>query len=200
MTDEMNENEAQDDIETTGEDNIDELEIEEIETNSNQKLKQIKAKLKACEVEKSEILDTLQRSKAEFLNARKRLADEQRRANERHAVSHIEKLLPLCDSFQMAMSNEETWNLINPEWRKGVESIYNQLQKILTSYEVNELKPIGETFDPNQHEALSEISVDDQSADNTIVSVIQNGYAIERDGKQEIIRPARVTVGVFEEK
>lgn len=198
MKDDMNEKEPEVDIEPTGEDNVDEPLIEDIEDISQSKIKQLQAKLKACEAEKSQHLDDLQRSKADFLNARKRLEEEKVRENERTINKHIEKLLPLCDSFHMAMSNQEAWEAIDPVWRKGVEGIQNQLQRILESYGVTEFSPQGETFDPTRHEAMAEVPVNDEKQDHTVVLVMQNGFTREINGKSELIRPARVSVGIFE--
>lgn len=199
MKDEMNEQEPEVDLELTGEDNIDEPSDDEIESDRNAKIKKLQAKLKACEAEKTEHLDNLQRAKAEFLNARKRLEDEKKREKERQTISHVQKLLPLYDSFTMAMHNTEAWNAVDADWRKGVESIYAQLQKTLTAYGVAEVSPLGEEFDPMQHEAMSEVTVDDAAQDHKIVSVIQKGFTITIEGKTELIRPARVTVGILQD-
>lgn len=197
MRDEMNEKEPEVDIESTGEDNIDEPLIDEIEENTQAKIKNLQAKLKHCEAEKIRHLDDLQRTKADFLNAKRRLEEEKLRDKERVITDHIKKLLPLCDSFYMAMSNEEAWNAVNDEWRKGVESINTQLRKILQSYDVQEVNPLGEEFDPNQHEAMSEQTVANIKDDHKIVSVIQNGFIRKANDKYELIRPARVVVGIY---
>ncbi len=67
------------DLESTGDDHAVEPELEAEETTSNNKLKDLRAKLKACEAEKMDHLEQLQRAKADFLNARKRLEDERAR-------------------------------------------------------------------------------------------------------------------------
>ena len=199
MKDEMNEQEPEVDIEPTGEVNPDEPLLEDIEESSHTKIKTLQAKLKACETEKTEYLNDLQRAKADFLNARKRLEADKEREKERLIVKHIDKLLPLYDSFYMAMSNEAAWNAVDGEWRKGVESIYTQLQKLLQSYDVVEVDPLGQEFDPLEHEAMAEVPVTDAKFDHTIVSVIQKGFVRTVDGKTELIRPARVTVGVLKD-
>jgi len=197
MKDDMKESGLADDLELTGEDNVDEPQIEEIEEETQSKVKKLQAKLKSCEAEKSEHLENLQRTKAEFLNSRKRLEEESARDKDRLINKHIEKLLPLCDSFQMAMSNTEVWNTVDQEWRKGVTSIHTQLQKILQSYDVTEIHPLGEEFDPNLHEAMSEQAVAEETKDHTVIEVIQNGYVRTINGKTELIRPARVSVGIY---
>ena len=198
MKDEMHDMEPEVDIEPTGEDNAEEMQLEDVEAESHSKIKTLQTKLKACEAEKTELQDELQRARADFLNARKRLEEDKVRDKERLTTAHVEKLLPLYDSFYMAMSNKEAWNAVDEDWRKGVESIYTQLTKLFTSYNVSEVNPTGEEFDPEQHEAMAETPVADSSENNKVMSVIQMGFVRTHDGKTELIRPARVVVGVLE--
>jgi len=197
--DENKENELQEDFELTGEDNTNDPEIEEIEENSNNKLKTLQEKLKVCEQEKMEHLENLQRAKAEFLNGKRRLDEEKIRDKQRAENKQIEKLLPMADSFHMAMHDKEAWNAIDEQWRKGVESIHSQLHKILDSYGVSEVNPEGLEFDPNLHEAMVSIPVEDKKLDNTVISVIQNGFMRKIGDNEELLRPARVTIGEFTE-
>lgn len=195
--DENKKNDLQDDIELTGEDTTIEPEIEEVEDNSNNKIKKLREKLKECEHEKMQHLENLQRAKAEFLNGKKRLEEERLRDKERAVTKQVEKLLPMADSFHMAMHNAEAWEAIDATWRKGVESIHNQLHSILESYGVSEFNPQGTEFDPNMHEAMTNIPVEDKSLHHKVISVIQNGFIRKVDGKEELLRPARVTVGEY---
>ena len=99
----------------------------------------------------------------------------------------------------MAMSDKEKWDKADAGWRKGVEGIYSQLQSILNSYSVKKVSPVGENFDPYKHEALSTVPVDDEKNHDKIIEVIQLGYEIQKnDGATEMIRPARVSIGVYE--
>ncbi|MCA9359442.1 nucleotide exchange factor GrpE [Candidatus Kaiserbacteria bacterium] len=175
---------------------IEELELEEIEERSADKLKQLRKKLERCEEEKREILEESQRAKADFLNARKRLDEERSRDRVRHRRQHVEELLPLCDSFQMAMGNTEAWERADESWRKGIEGIHTQLLRLLDSYGVTTVDPQGETFDPYKHEAIGTEEVEDTKMQDKVVSVVQKGYEMTIDGNVETIRPARVTTGI----
>lgn len=185
----MDKNDTQDDIEITPEgDQNNDLELEEQEANEQTKIKSLRAKLKACEEEKKQQLDDLQRTKADFLNSKKRLQDEVVRAKERAVEDQIEKLLPMCDSFAMAMGNEAVWQSVDENWRKGIEAIHTQLQSILKGYDVTVIDPKGEHFDPMRHEALG--SEENEAESETVLTVIQQGY--ERNGT--VIRPAKVII------
>lgn len=198
MVNKSNEDNNQEDLDITNEDNeIEEPDLEEIESNQTEIIKNLKAKLKVCEQEKRDILEESQRARADFLNARKRLEDERVRDRIRNKKSHVEELLPLCDSFQMAMSNKEAWEKADKAWRSGIEGIYSQLNQLLNSYDVKTINPLGEKFDPNRHEAIGVTEVEDENKVDEVVTVVQFGYEMTVDGESEVIRPARVTTGII---
>ncbi len=185
MLENRNENEL-DDIEMTGEDNVDEPALEHIEELGQDKLKALREKLKVCESEKMQYLEDLQRAKAEFLNSKKRVEDQRIQDKERAVETQIEKLLPLCDSFDMAMQNTEAWEAIDANWRSGIEGIYTQLISILDSYGVTKHSEINEAFDPEKHEAVGTKDSDQET--DTVTEVLQAGYS--RNGNN--IRVAKV--------
>jgi len=195
----MNENQDESEIEVESELDND-FEDEEFEVNEEalkDKVSRLRKKLKECEGEKSKHLEDLQRARAEFLNSRKRLEEETYRDRDRQINNFVEKLTPLADSFSMAMSDKTAWEAIDKNWRIGVESIYGQLQSLLKDYGVRSIDETGVDFDPNKHEAVATIPVEDATKDHKVISVVQTGYERDINGKSELIRPARVTVGEF---
>lgn len=175
-----------------------EPEIIDIEDAEENKLKQLRAKLKQAEEDKRAALEELASVKADFLNARKRLEEESIRTIDRKTNQHLENLLPLADSFAMAMSNKEVWEKADENWRKGIEGIYGQLLQVLRDNGVEPVDPTGEMFDPNLHEAINTEPVDADQVDK-ILSVMQLGYQIVKNGEKRALRPARVTIGVAKE-
>ena len=173
----------------------DETDLEDIEEHASTKLKSLREKLKACQEEKRKHLEDAQRAKADFLNARTRLEEEKRLDRERARLEHIETLLPLCDSFDMAMADTDAWNEAPEKWRKGFEGIFTQLRSILTAYGVSIIDPTGQPFDPNLHEAVGNEPVADESKHDQITRTVQKGYVLESGGTPRLIRPARVIVG-----
>ncbi len=193
----------QDDLEITTEDiehkDYTEPDQETVEASQENIISTLKQKLKEAEGEKRAAQEETQRAKADFLNARKRLEDERIRDRERSTIRHVEELIPLCDSFQMAMNDKALWEKADTAWRKGIEGIFNQLQSLLAQYKVTLIAGTGETFDPRRHEALGVIPVTDKKDHDTVINVIQSGYEITHgSGTTELIRPARVTIGNFE--
>ncbi len=184
--------EYNDDIEMTGEDSIDEIQTEEIEEKSAAKVSELKKKLKESEEARRALMEDLQRAKADFLNARKRLEEEKNTDRERARVKHIEELLPLVDSFEAALK-DEVLNGAAENLQKGIFGIYSQLQNLFRGYNVSEVEALGETFNPAFHEAVAEVPVGDKASDHKVIAVVQKGYRMN----DALIRPARVTVGIY---
>lgn len=193
-------NEA-DDIEITNEPTEStastEEDLEVTEEYTADTIKDLRAKLRAAEEAKRDSLEELQRQKADFLNAKRRLEEDKHNDRQRSLNKHIELLLPLCDSFYLAQHDTETWSAVDEKWRKGVEGIYNQLQNLLASYQVHAFDPTGHPFDPNRQEAISNVQVYDEAAHDTVVNVVQLGYERINETTTDVIRPARVVVGEY---
>lgn len=179
---------------------VEETEIDETEGNLQLKLKKLQTKLKDTETEARELRENLQRERAEFLNAKKRAEEARKGDSLRYTKAHVEDLLPLADSFTMAMGNKEVWEKADATWRQGIEGIYAQLKSLLNSHQVTEFNPTGEDFDPESHDAMGNIPVTDKNQHHKVQQVLQLGYEIKTPtGQTEIVRPARVLVGEFTE-
>ncbi len=200
MVNKNNDSEIQDDSEITyDEQDTTDTELAEDERTAEQKLKDLRKKVADAEEAKRELHEELQRTKADFLNARKRLEDERLLDRKRALIGHIEKLLPLADSFYLARYDKEAWEKGDEKWRKGVEGIHQQLLGILNSYGVRSYDPTGSEFDPQKHEALSSVSVKNKEEHHRVLTVMQLGYELFDNDTTTIIRPARVTVGEYSE-
>ncbi len=169
------------------------LEIEdgEEEATLHQKLKALKQKLHQCEEEKRQHLEDLSRARADFLNGKRRLEEQLVRDKERAADKILVELLTLMDSFDTAMADRDIWNAVDAKWRTGVEAIHAKLAAILKSNSVTAVDPSGERFNPEEHEAVSNVSVTDDAQVDMVISVLQKGFK----RNDTIIRPARVVVG-----
>lgn len=172
-------------------DSDDIINVEDRETDSIAKLKD---KLHVCLGERQEYLTGWQRSKADFVNARK---EEEKHRAEFVAFSKegvLSELLPVLDSFELAMANKASWESVDATWRKGVEYIYQQLKSVLEAHGLTALYPVGQKFDPNQHDAIEKVKTERQEDDGTVTEVLQSGYAL--NGR--IVRHSKVKVGYLE--
>ncbi len=115
--------------------------------------------------------DKYLRLAAEYDNFRKRSAKEKESAWTDAKASTAAAFLPVYDNLERALKAPCT----DEAYAKGVEMTMNQLKEVLTKLNIEEIPALGETFDPNLHNAV--MHVDDESvAENTIVEVFQAGF------------------------
>jgi molecular chaperone GrpE len=164
-------------------------------SDATKKIQKLKEDLEVCRNEKQEYLDGWQRSKADFVNLKKRGADDLLEIRERAAESFIFDLLPVLDSFDMAFKNKEAWESAPEQWRRGVEYIHTQLKTLLENNQVKIIDPLNKDFDPNEHHSAMNVKIEDESQEGKVVDVILKGYKI----KDRVLRPAHVKVGSFED-
>jgi molecular chaperone GrpE len=146
------------------------------------KIAKLKIEIEKLKVEKQQYLDSWQRDKAEFVNARKRDEEAKSEFLKFSNVGFVEELLPVIDSFEAAQKHEDS--------KEGIGHIYNQFQSTLKKLGVEPFGAIGDAFDPSLHQAIANIEATDKSQDHTVAEVLQKGYSIH--GK--VIRPAFVKV------
>ena len=122
----------------------------------------------------------MMRAVADAENARKRAQAEATNA-QRYALERFaEGLLPVVDSLEAAVKSADT---------SGVELTLKQLKGALEKSSVREIDPKpGERFDPYRHQAMA--AVPSEAEPNTIVAVMQKGYALH----DRVLRPALVSV------
>jgi molecular chaperone GrpE len=187
----QNTDEVIDDVTIESDDTLDDSVL--AEESMQETVKKLREKLKLATKEKQEYLDGWQRTKADYMNAKK---DEEVRRKDivKYAKEDlIGEILPVLESFDMAFVNKEQWEKVDKNWRMGVEYIYSQFRNVLESNGLTEVNPIGLPFDPNRDEALEHVAVTDEAQDHTVVEVTQKGY--ELHGK--LIKAPRVKVGEF---
>ncbi|PJA84136.1 MAG: nucleotide exchange factor GrpE [Candidatus Nealsonbacteria bacterium CG_4_9_14_3_um_filter_37_13] len=158
------------------------------ETKKELNIEELKKKLEECEKLKSEYLAGWQRARADLLNYKK---DEIERIDEliKYAdVGIILKILPILDNFEIVEKNLPE-NLKNDKNIKGILQIKTQLQDFFKNQGLEEIKTVGERFDPNLHEIVEEVEKKDCQP-GTVIEEIQKGYKI--NGR--LLRPAKVKV------
>jgi molecular chaperone GrpE len=180
---------------------IDTTEVEEFEFNDDgeedlkKTLKKLRADLKEAKKEKEEYLTGWQKERAEFANYKKGEDDRKAMLSESMRERILSRFLSVMDSFNMAFANKEAWEKVDPNWRKGVEYIYSQMNNVFEEYGVKAVGVEGEIFDPNIHESIELIETDKKELDHTIAVVIQKGYKLG----ERVMRPARVNVYEYKE-
>ena len=146
------------------------------------------ARLTQIESERDEYLDTLRRVQAEFENYRKRVIKEQTALVDRATSGLVEQLLPVLDSFELALKNLDSAGSDDIEnVRKGVELVYAELLGVLEKAGLSRIEAEGKPFDPNVHEAVMQ---EDGDGEPVVTDVLRTGYTL----KGRVLRPAMVKV------
>jgi molecular chaperone GrpE len=141
--------------------------------------------LKASELVAAEHHDAWLRAKAETENMRRRAADDVDKAR-KFAVEHFaSELMAVKDSLEAALTVESP-SVEN--MKDGVELTLKQLVAAFGKFNLNEINPLGEKFDPHQHQAIQMIESDQPA--HTVVTVLQKGYRLH----ERTLRPALVMV------
>ena len=124
---------------------------------------------------------------ADLENLRKRAARDEENARRRGLEQLAQALLPVRDSLEAGVATSEQVDV--EALLDGKRATLRLLDSALTAVGISELDPIGEPFDPEEHEAITMQSSDEVET-NTILEVIQKGYQLHG----RLLRPARVIV------
>jgi molecular chaperone GrpE len=132
--------------------------------------------------------DLYLRSQAEIDNLRKRYQKEQQELAKFANESLLKQLLPVADNLEKAIEHSQNETSVDA-LRKGVELTLKSLMDVLQKAGVETIEAVGEPFDPNFHEAVSEVA-DDSVETGTVIKDLQKGYVLN----QRLIRPSMVIV------
>ncbi len=165
-------------------------------TGADYKVKtdKLRARIKELEEKNTELLNSWQRDKADFMNLRKRDEEEKKEFAKFAKSDVISEIIPVLDSFESAMKNKEAWEKVDRNWRVGVEYIHSQLLGILVSHGLSVINPLGEMYNHVRDEAIENVRVEDESENGKVLEVVQVGYNL--GGKE--IRAPKVKIGHFE--
>jgi molecular chaperone GrpE len=126
--------------------------------------------------ERDDYLDQLRRTRADFDNYRKRMVRQQQEQRERAAESRVEKLLPVLDTFEAAVSHGQ-----------GFEQVQASLVSLLEKEGLQRIDPVGKSFDPSEADAVAH---EEGDGGQVVAEVLRPGYR----WKGRVVRPAMVRV------
>ena len=155
--------------------------------------KKVKEKRKKIDKEKDELIkanldlkEKVLRITAEMQNIKRRSEIDLANAYKYDGFDLMEKLLPILDNFERALSIKQEGT---EKFLEGFKMIYDNLQSILLSKGVTEIECIHKDFDPNLMNAVM-TDTDMEYANNVVLDVLQKGYMYQ----DKILRPAMVKV------
>jgi len=146
---------------------------------------ELQQKIEALEKELADEKEKYLRLDAEYYNYRTRSLKEKQDAYDNALTKAVTEVLSVIDNFERALTAE----CADANFKKGVEMIFRQYTAILEKLGVKEIEAEGKPFDPNFHNAVSQIT-DENLGENTVAAVLQKGYIMGN----KVIRHAMVTV------
>jgi len=134
--------------------------------------------------------DQLLRATADFENFKKRVTREKQDAVKFGNEVLLQSLIPVLDNFDMAMAAaQNAGEASGQSLRAGIEMVYQQMRKALADAGLEEVEAAGKPFDPNLHEAISQVETTDVP-EGQVVQQLRKGYKL----RDRLMRPATVIV------
>jgi molecular chaperone GrpE len=157
-------------------------------------IESLKGELSEAKAQSDEYLTALQRERAEFLNYKRRTAEERERDLGLAAEGLIRKVLALADDFDRAIEARPESIATDP-WFEGVAAIDRKLRTLLESEGVSPIDATpGTPFDPREHDAIANVPGTGRP-EGEIVEQVRRGYRL----RDRVLRPALVAVAAAPE-
>lgn len=145
----------------------------------------LQSQLQAALADAAQAKDALLRAMAESENMRKRAQTDLSNAHKYAIEGFASYLLPVRDTLEMALADNAS---TTEQIKMGVDLTLKNLAAAFDKAKVVEVNPLNQKFDPNKHQAVSQIESD--QTPNTVVQVFQKGYLLQ----DRVLRPAMVAV------
>lgn len=146
----------------------------------------LSAQVESLQTELQDAKDQMLRAAAEAQNVRRRAEADVEKAHKFALEKFAKELLPVVDSLEKAT---EALGEVEESQKEGVEMTLKLFQDVIGKFNIKQVDPMGETFDPQYHEAMSMVPNPDLPA-NSVMDVLQKGYTLN----DRLLRPAMVVV------
>ena len=143
--------------------------------------------LAAARDENAKLQDLYMRALAEAENARRRAEESVEKAHKFGVEKFAKNLIPVLDSLEKAL--ELNTNADDP-MMQGVQATYRQFVQAMEKSGVTEINPVGEKFDPTQHQAIAMVPAQEGQTSGQVAQVFQRGWLISG----RVLRAAMVSV------
>jgi len=147
-------------------------------------------KIKKLQAELDELRDKNLRLVAEFDNFRRRNAKERIELVQTAGKDIIQSLLVVLDDVDRAAKQMETTNDLNLV-KEGISSVFNKLKAVMQQKGLKTMEAKNQDFDPDLHDAITEIPAPSEEMKGKIIDVVEPGYYLN----DKLIRHAKVVVG-----
>lgn len=156
---------------------------------ATQEKKAVEAQLQSTNAQLEEMKNQNRRLAADFDNFRKRTAKEKEELDLQARCATIMELLPVIDNFERARSHIKPQTDTEMAIHKSYQSVYKQMVDCLKRVGVSPMRPEGQPFDPNLHEALLSESTAEYE-EGTVLQELERGYLLG----ERVLRHAKVKV------
>lgn len=153
--------------------------------NTSEAMPSLEEMLKEAERKAQEHYDAWMYAKAEGENIRRRAVEDVSKAQKFAVERFSNEMLAVKDSLEAGLAVETA---TVESFKSGMELTLKQLSSVFEKFNISEINPVGEKLDPHKHQAISMVESDQPA--NTVVSVMQKGYALN----DRVLRPALVLV------
>lgn len=151
------------------------------------KIEELKKELEKAKIQAEDHLNGWKRAKADYINFKRETEKKQKEMAEFVTAGVVLELFPLIDQFKQAFRHLPK-DLEKSEWILGIKHIQNNLNKILSDFDIKEIPTAGEKFNPEFHEAVVEVESDQEKG--TIMEEVKTGFKIN----DRVIQPAKVKI------
>lgn len=148
----------------------------------------LRKRLAIVEKERDEYVALLRRNQADFENYQKRVTRDMEEAKRYSLADFARELLPVLDNLQRALS-AATVDRDSSALAQGVAMVQTQLLEAFRRFGISRFEPVGQSFDPSRHEAVSQEWRTDVPP-GTVTQVLEPGYLLH----DRVLRPSRVVV------
>ena len=155
---------------------------------SDQDITKMQQELEVARSENAAAADMMLRLAAEMDNYKKRVLKERESLIKYGSQGIAQELLPILDNFQRAMESASKSKDFD-SLLEGVGMIFKQMNDALERKGISKIDAVGETFDPNVHEAVMHVN-SEEYPENAVIEELQKGYMLH----DRVIRPAMVAV------
>jgi molecular chaperone GrpE len=160
---------------------------ETIDSDSSEETEQ--SDLEKVHQELDEMTDRYLRLQAELANIRRRNQRERQDLLRYSSQSLAQELIPAIDNLERALTIEADTEA-GKNLKKGIEMVYNSSLQAFEKEGIEIIDPLGEPFDPNYHEAYTQVPANEGQESNEVAQVFEKGYKLH----DRVLRAAKVSV------
>ncbi len=152
----------------------------------DQQLAEMQAKVEETNIQLAEMKDKFMRVYSEYENYRKRTTAEKAELILNGGKDVIKAMLPVIDDMERALANLADGDAA----KEGMQLVYKNMMNALQQKGLKAMEAMGEKFDENYHEAITQVPAPAPEAKGTVLDVVKKGYFL----REEVLRYAQVVV------